>query len=514
MTIHLHWFRRDLRLHDNASLHAATASDATTYAVFCTADLEYLNERQRSFVAAALGNLRAALGKADATLSVLQGDPATALAAAAKRLGATRVFCARAFDRREREIEDRVREKLRAASIELHTSGGSVVHDPEAVAQLKQSAKEGYRVFPPFLDAWKSLVVERPLEAAATSGRDGLSGETPDVPAPHGILPKESSALEALSRFVTARAGDYGLNAEYPGRSGTSNLAAYMRFGLLSPRAVCHAILEKMARTWTLAEERLSMEAYLRRLALRDFYIHLAYYEPSVYEEPLQEKMRGFRWSEDEEMASIWRAGKTGYPLVDAAMRELVAEGHVHQRAAVVAASFCTADLGLDWRIGRDTWMSELLEADEALCVGNWQRIAGIGSDQAAYPRIYNPVRQAQLFDSQATYIRRYCKELAKLPTRAALAPWEIGKQQQHELTRTSPAKENSSGSWTNGRVMLEIPIPCPNGVAKRDCTIPPPIFPGEHDIWTIEPEPPPTLEVEPPSLPAFAVNPPPPPKS
>jgi deoxyribodipyrimidine photo-lyase len=439
MTINLHWFRRDLRLQDNASLTAASAASATSYAIFCSGDLERLNPRQQSFVAEALRHLRAALGKADATLSVLEGDPVVAVPAAAKRLAATRVFCARAFDREERAIEDRVRESLRANGIELQASGGPVVHDPEAVAQRKQSSKEGYRVFPPFHEAWKSLRVERPIEAAATNGRDPLSGPIPDIPAPHGLVPKESSALEALSRFVTARAVDYGLNAEYPGRIGTSNLAAYLRFGLLSPRAVCHAILEKMARTWTLAEERLSMQAYLRRLALRDFYIHLAYYEPSVYNEPLQEKMRGFPWSENEELAAIWRAGKTGYPLVDAAMRQLYAEGHVHQRAAVVAASFCAADLGLDWRIGRDTWMHELVEADEALCVGNWQRIAGIGSDQAAYPRIYNPVRQAQLFDSQATYIRRYCKELAKLPTRLALEPWEIGKQQQIDLGFFTP---------------------------------------------------------------------------
>lgn len=439
MTISLQWFRRDLRLHDNPSIAAATASAATTYAVFCAGELEHLNERQQSFMGAALGHLRASLGKADASLSILEGEPSSALAAAAKRLGATHVYCGRAYDRTEREIEDRARETLRAAGIELHTTSGSLVHEPGAVAALKQSAKEGYRVFPPFLDAWMSLPVDRPLDTAATNGRDTHPGAIPDVPASHGIVPKESSALEALTRFVTARAGDYGLNAEYPGRNGTSNLAAYLRFGLLSARSTCHAIREKMARTWTLAEERLSMEAYLRRLALRDFYTHLAYYEPSVFDEPLQEKMRGFVWSDDEETAARWRAGKTGYPLVDAAMRQLAVEGHVHQRAAVVAASFCTSDLGMDWRIGRDTWMRELLEADEALCVGNWQRIAGIGSDQAAYPRIYNPVRQAQLFDSQATYIRRYCKELAKLPTRAALAPWEIGKQQQMELGFFTP---------------------------------------------------------------------------
>lgn len=440
MTTSLHWFRRDLRLHDNPALFAAVSASTTTYTVFCTEELALLNARQRGFVSAALRNLRGALGKLDASLTMAQGDPAHALPDAARRLGATRVYCARAFDRQELALEQRVRESLSAAGVELRTVGGGVVHEPEAVAELKQSPGEGYRVFPPFYDAWKSLVVERPLDAPSPNGRDADPGPIPEFAAPPGgPQPAEAAALDSLARFVTARAGDYGANAEYPGRAATSHLDAYLRFGLVSARATYHRIVQKMARTWTLAEERFSMAAFLRRLALRDFYIHLAYLEPRVYDEPLQEKMRGFPWSRDEALVEVWRSGKTGYPLVDAAMRQLERESHVHQRAAVVAASFCTADLGLDWRIGRDVWMRELLEADEALCVGNWQRIAGIGSDQAAYPRIYNPIRQAQLFDSQATYVRRYCKELAKLPTGAALAPWEIGTQQQIELGFFTP---------------------------------------------------------------------------
>ncbi len=440
MTTSLHWFRRDLRLQDNPALAAAVAASATTYAVFCTDELQTLNERQRGFAAAALRQLAAVLGKADASLSVLEGDAGAALVHAAKRLGAQSVFCARAFDRTEREAVSKARTALRAADVELHETGGAVVHEPEAVDERKQAPGQGYRVFPPFYDAWKTLSVERALEAAIPNGRDPSCGAIPELdvmePAP---LPKETSALEALTRFVTARAGDYGTNAEYPGRDATSHLGAYLRFGLLSPRAVCRAVREKMARSWTLAQERLSMEVFLRRLALRDFFIHLAYYQPNMWDEPLQEKMRGFVGSENEAFATSWRSGLTGYPMVDAAMRQLTREGRVHQRAAVVAASFCAADLGLDWRIGRDTWMRELLAADEAICVGNWQRIAGIGSDQAAYPRIYNPVRQAQLFDSQATYVRRYCPELARLPTRAALAPWKIGTQQQIELSFFTP---------------------------------------------------------------------------
>jgi deoxyribodipyrimidine photo-lyase len=441
MTTSLVWFRRDLRLHDNPALSAAVAASKTVFAVFCAEDMAMLNARQRAFVASALQHLRATLGRADASLTVLDGDCANAIESAARRLGATAVFCARAFDRRERASEQRTRQAVENAGIQWRAAGSPAVHDPEAVAELKQAPGEGYRVFPPFYQAWKALAVERPLPARVPNGSDPTPGVIPAEAALQGsgTAATEPAAQDLLQRFVTARAGDYGANAEYPGRNATSLLAPHLRFGLLSARSTYHAIAQKMARSWTLAEERLSMEAFLRRLALRDFFTHLAYFAPDVYEEPLQEKMRGFPWSRDDELVAAWASGKTGYPLVDAAMRQLSAQGEVHQRAAIVAASFCIADLGLDWRIGRDVWMRELLAADEALCVGNWQRIAGIGSDQAAYPRIYNPRRQAQLFDSQATYVRRHCAELAKLPTRAALAPWEIGTQQQVELGFFTP---------------------------------------------------------------------------
>ncbi len=440
MTISLHWFRRDLRVHDNLALRTAVTSSATTFSVFCSQDLESLNARQRAFVTGALRNLSASLGKSDASLSLLDGKPEDALLAAARRLHATKVFCGRALDQKEASVERAVATVLRSNGIELSAIGGCVVHEPELVAQRKQAPGQGYRVFPPFYDAWKALPVDRAPEDALPNGRDRDSGAVDDVAAPIGApKPAERAALDVLARFVTARAGDYAANAEYPGRDATSHLAAYLRFGLISPRGVYRAVREKMVRSWTLAQERLSMESFLRRLALRDFFMHLAYYEPAVVDEPLQEKMRGFQASTNEKFVRAWQKGMTGYPLVDAAMRQLKSEGRVHQRAAVVAASFCIADLGLDWRLGRDTWMSELLAADAALCAGNWQRIAGIGSDQAAYPRIYNPVRQAQLFDSQATYVRRYCKELGKLPSRAALAPWALEKEAQVELGFFTP---------------------------------------------------------------------------
>jgi deoxyribodipyrimidine photo-lyase len=202
---------------------------------------------------------------------------------------------------------------------------------------------------------------------------------------------------------------------------------------------VHQAMARRMAWSWTLAQERRSMAAFMRQLALRDFFIQLAYFVPELHDDALQEKMRSFPWSTDGEKLEIWRKGRTGYPFVDAAMRQLNSQGLLHQRAAICAASFLCFDLGVDWRSGRDVWMDEYLAADEALCDGNWQWLAGVGSDQAAYPRIYNPEKQARQFDAQAVYVRRWVPELRKLPTAAALAPWRMDRQHQIELSFFTP---------------------------------------------------------------------------
>jgi deoxyribodipyrimidine photo-lyase len=440
MTKSLFWFRRDLRLDDNPALAAATSRDRPVFAVWCRSQLTGLNERQVRFVLAAVNALRTQLAAHSATLSVLDGEPASALCAAAMRLGASAVFCARALDPRECDVEKRVEAALQASGIRLVRIGCDAVFEPESIAALKQAPGAGYRVFPPFYQAWRSLTIPPGVPAAVPDGADDNPGVL-EVPTSQPGMPEatEAAALRALERFVTARAADYGTNAEYPARNATSRLGPYLRFGLVSPRALARAVQERMNRSWTLEQERISMDAFLRRLAWRDFYLHLAFWLPRTVDEPLQDAMRGFYGSCDERRLAAWQAGMTGYPFVDAAMRQLRTEGYVHQRAAIVAASFCVADLGLDWKAGRDHFLREMLEADPALCSGNWQRLAGVGSDQAAYPRIYNPLRQAILFDPQGGYVRRYCPELARLPTALIFAPWEIERQRQTELGFFTP---------------------------------------------------------------------------
>ena len=411
------------------------------YAVFCLDELERLNPGQRAFAAGAVRALRSATAKNDATVTALTGSPAEALVAAARRLGASAVYCSRSYVRSERAAESEVEKALAQAGIALHVLRGDLVHEPEAIAQMKQAPGEGYRVFPPFLAAWQSLEVAVPADEAVPDGHDDVAGAIPEYAEAPVMEPSEPAALAALEKFTTARAADYGENGAYPARDGTSRLAPYLRFGCISPRVVHQAIARRMSWSWTLAQERRSMASFMRQLARRDFFTHLAYFVPEMHDEELQERMRGFTWVNDEKLLVAWRDGRTGYPLVDAAMRQLRQQGIVHQRAAIVAASFCCFDLGLDWRTGRDLWMREYVAADEALCDGNWQWLAGVGSDQAAYPRIYNPEKQARHYDAQAVYVRRWCPELKKLPTAAALAPWRLDHQHQIELSFFTPAQ-------------------------------------------------------------------------
>lgn len=441
MTVSIHWFRRDLRLRDNPALSSARANSERVYGAYWLGELDSLNPRQRTFAVGCLKQLRLSLEKRDASLTLVEGTAPEALTQLARRLGVTDVYTARAYSGQEALVEKSVREALQANGVELHVHRGHAVHEPETVAGHKaMSQSEGYRVFPPFFDAWKSSAVAPAVPESACNARDPVPGPLPVSPVPlNSPSPGEEAAVHQLQKFVTARIADYAVNGEYPARNGTSGLGVYLRFGCISPRAIFHAVAERMSRSWTLAQERLSMDAFFRRLALRDFFLHLAFFAPTLHDAPLQEKMRDFAWSTDAQLLQAWLDGRTGYPFIDAAMRQLHREGHVHQRAAIAAASFCCFDLGLDWRLGRDAWIQSLLEADEALCDGNWQWIAGVGSDQAAYPRIYNPEKQARHFDAQAMYVRRYCPELSRLPTRAALAPWQMERNQQVELGFFSP---------------------------------------------------------------------------
>ncbi|MBV9409809.1 MAG: hypothetical protein JO164_13360, partial [Candidatus Eremiobacteraeota bacterium] len=286
----------------------------------------------------------------------------------------------------------------------------------------------GYRAFVPYHARWRTLLPTADAGTAAFASVE-IASEPLPVPEEFGSQASvsepvgEAAARAKLTAFLAAPALQYGVARNVPAAGDTSRLSEALSFGTLAAREVVRAACERADDPFLLVEERTSLKLYLRALAQRDFFLQLAWYNESLAEEPLQAKMRGFAFARTHPHLDAWRSGRTGYPLVDAGIRELRATGWMHPRLRAIAASFLCFDLGVDWRIGRDEWDHYLIEDDPALAAGNWQWVAGVGADLAAYPRIYNPLKQARRFDPTAQYVRRWIPELAALPDAAVLDP-------------------------------------------------------------------------------------------
>ncbi len=437
MSTALVWLRRDLRLRDQPALAAALAQADTVVPVFCL-DERLLRGRHRSgprtqFLLECLSDLDGELRARGGGLVVRRGDPAVELAALARETGAETVHAcvdAGPFARaRDRAVADR----LGAQGVALRGHPGVfVVDDLDA---LRTGSGKPYAVFTPFYRSWLQAPRRQPRRAprsvcALPSGID--PGRIPELaelglrqtvgdPATGG----ETAAAKALSAFLRRRVGDYGDGRNELGDERCSRLSPYLHFGCLSARAI---------------EERLpggrGAEAFRRQLAWRDFFAHVLRSFPENARQEHQERYRGrIRWVHDERRLQAWCDGRTGFPLVDAGMRQLRAEGWMHNRARLVVGSFLTKDLGLDWRLGERHFMSLLLDGDEASNNGSWQWIASVGVDpQPAYKRIFNPARQQARFDPDGLYVRRYVPELRDVPDRYLAEPWAMPRALQQEL--------------------------------------------------------------------------------
>ena len=307
-----------------------------------------------------------------------------------------------------------------------------IVHDAPAVAPEEttlalRGTAAGYRSFAPYLSAWLN-VPKSPVAFRGTFGGAALNGDPLPVPLRFGSAEpatsaaNEDEALKALERFLSGRVLSYASARNLPSQP-TSGLSAHLSFGTLAARTVMQRIDERRNDPFLLAEERLSLAEFARSIARRDFFLQLGWFFAGVGDAPLQARMRSFKFSRTHPALDAWRTGTTGFPLVDAGMRELRATGRMHPRARSVAGSFLCFDLGVDWRIGRDEWERLLIEDDPALANGNWQWVAGVGADLAQFPRIFNPLKQARRLDPEANYVRRWVPELASAPPAEVLDP-------------------------------------------------------------------------------------------
>ncbi|HEY7150049.1 MAG TPA: deoxyribodipyrimidine photo-lyase [Solirubrobacterales bacterium] len=436
MTV-LVWFRRDLRVHDHPALRAALDRGEDLVPVFCFDD-RLLGGRHASgprtqFLLDCLADLDGSLRARGSGLVVRRGPPERELPQLARHVGARAIEFTAEISPFGRQRDERVARACEEAEIALRAHPGIAAVDD--IAEIRTNAGRPFTVFSPFHRAWLHVPRREPIGAPRklpplpsnlSCGRIprlealGLEQEVAE-PSPGG----ESPARERLRRFLAGRVRSYESRRDALDRKTTSRLSPYLHFGCVSPREV---------------EQRLprgvGADAFRRQLCWRDFYHHVLFHFPRNARSEFQDRYRGsIRWSHATRAFEAWKQGCTGYPLVDAGMRQLRREGWMHNRARLIAGSFLTKDLGIDWRWGERWFMRLLVDGDEANNNGNWQWVASVGVDpQPAFRRIYNPARQMERYDPDGRYVRTHVSELRDVPREYLPEPWRMPVEVQQRV--------------------------------------------------------------------------------
>jgi deoxyribodipyrimidine photo-lyase len=433
------WFRRDLRLHDHPALTDALQSGCPILPLFVL-DPRIVHGRFASpnrawFLRGSLATLDSELRARGASLVLRTGDPREVVPAVATEVGAASVHVSRDHAPYGMERDRAVAARLEAAGVRFHAERGLLVQEPEDVLTADGHAPVR---FTPFLRRWEALprraVLPAPgrLRAARqipTLSMDQLLSDPPTADPAALPEPGETAARQRLARWLDAGA-DHGPGAYERTRErladpqGTSRLSADLRFGTLSASEVAAAVDERFGSTD-------GGRRFLSELAWRDFYAHLLRHEPRIARQPFDRRFLSFEYADAPAAAATWREGRTGYPIVDAAMRQLLATGFLPNRARMIVASFLTKDLLIDWRVGEAHFMRHLVDGDPASNLGGWQWAASMGSDAQPYVRVFNPVTQARRFDADGAYVRRWLPELAAVPSARVHEPWTLSPAEQ-----------------------------------------------------------------------------------
>jgi deoxyribodipyrimidine photo-lyase len=443
------WFRNDLRVADHPALHAAAASKRPLVCVYLLSESpteRSLGAASRWWLHGSLQALQVSLAKHGGRLTLLRGTPTDTLAKLATAVNAAAFYWNRRYDAPGRALDAALETALKRQGITVRTFNGHLLHEPETIRN--QSGKP-FRVFTPY---WRAAVKLGPPEAPLRAPRKlhfqrlrpltiklqpvplarlGLEPQKPDWSG--GLRstwsPGEAAAHTHLKRFLATTLSDYSTDRDRPDRLGTSRLSPYLAFGNISVRQIWHTAHAAVRKAPTPGKQR-QLAKFLAELGWREFNYQILYHHPDLAERNFQSRFDPLRWRTDRRGLEAWQRGRTGYPIVDAGMRELWSTGWMHNRVRMVVASFLIKHLLIDWRTGEQWFWDTLVDADPANNPGNWQWVAGSGADAAPYFRIFNPILQGEKFDPNGDYVRRWVPELARLPSKVIHKPWAAKAEQ------------------------------------------------------------------------------------
>lgn len=439
------WFRDDLRLADNPALQMATQSDRPIICIFVhdekSEGLRALGGAARWWLHGSLDSLDKALQGRGGRLSIFTGPAATVVPWLAEEYKAGAVFWNRRYGSAERRVDEAVKTALKAQDVEARSFNGHLLYEPWSI---KTKAGGPFRIFSAF---WRAAYgfgePELPLPAPSRLKfckqsdeinqslveLDGLALEPVAHDWAGGLRSTwkrgEDGAQAQLEHFLEEHLAEYAEFRDYPDRPATSRLSPYLRFGNISARQAWHAA-DSYANAGRHKISNRNLDKFKSELGWREFSYHLLYHNPDIATRNLQPKFDDMPWRENAAALEAWQEGRTGYPIVDAGMRELWNTGWMHNRVRMVVASFLIKHLLIDWRQGEAWFWDTLVDADPANNAASWQWVAGSGADAAPYFRVFNPVLQGEKFDPDGRYVKRWLPELADVPLSVIHRPWQL----------------------------------------------------------------------------------------
>ena len=409
----LHWHRRDLRLADNRGLAEGPDRPIGVF-VFDDAVLEHAGAPRVAFMLEAVEKLREAYRERDSELLVRHGDPSASLPRLASECDVEFVSWNRDYSGIAQGRDGQVSEALKQKGKTAQQFHDAICHEPGSITT---NAGEPYSVYTYFWKKWRGREKEDPypLPELAEVGVDeepiptlaDLGFESPgaDIPAAGPDV-----ARERLESFLESDVFRYGEARDYPAKGCTSQLSPHLKFGTIGIREIDERVRDVLEDASEAQSE--SVEEFRSQLAWREFYAHVLYFNPEIVTRNYKAYENPIRWEDDEELLAAWKRGETGYPIVDAGMRQLREEAFMHNRVRMIVASFLTKDLLIDWRRGYEHFRERLVDHDTANNNGGWQWAASTGTDAQPYFRIFNPMTQGERYDPDAEYIREYVPEL------------------------------------------------------------------------------------------------------